>query len=90
MIFFSLYSLVARLGEYDLYAKEDCVRGVCADPVVRINVADIIVHPGYGEKTHDIAILRLEEDAPYTGMYLTFEIISEKVTMRFAVSVTLM
>ncbi|KAJ8708808.1 hypothetical protein PYW08_010190 [Mythimna loreyi] len=60
--------LVARLGEYDLYSKEDCVRGVCADPTVRINVADIIVHPEYDRlnKLHDIAILRLEEDAPYT------------------------
>ncbi|XP_047036615.1 CLIP domain-containing serine protease B9-like [Helicoverpa zea] len=58
--------LVARLGEYDLYSKEDCVRGVCADPIVRIDVADIIVHPGYSNKEHDIAILRLAEDAPYT------------------------
>ncbi|XP_075985841.1 uncharacterized protein LOC142982971 [Anticarsia gemmatalis] len=58
--------LVARLGEYDLYSKVDCVQGVCADPVVKIEVEEIIVHPEYDGKEHDIAILRLAKDAPYT------------------------
>ncbi|CAH0598200.1 unnamed protein product [Chrysodeixis includens] len=58
--------LVARLGEYDINSKVDCVRGVCADPVVRIDIEDITVHPGYDGKEHDIAILRLKEEAPYT------------------------
>lgn len=64
-----VYSLIARLGEYDVNSKEDCVQGVCADPIVRIKVAEIIVHPNYSNREHDIAILRLEEEAPYTGMY---------------------
>lgn len=58
--------LIARLGEYDVNSKEDCVQGVCADPIVRIKVAEIIVHPNYSNREHDIAILRLEEEAPYT------------------------
>lgn len=71
-IFLSPFRLVARFGEYDIYSTKDCVRGVCADPIVRIKVAAIMMHPGYVDKTHDIAILRLEEDAPYTGMYFNF------------------
>ncbi|XP_026735888.1 CLIP domain-containing serine protease B15-like [Trichoplusia ni] len=59
--------LVARLGEYDLSSPEDCVADVCDDPVVRIDVDDIVVHPDYDGKDHDIAVLRLAEDAPYTG-----------------------
>lgn len=62
-----LFRLVARLGEYDLSSPEDCVAGVCGDSVVRINVDDIVVHPDYDGKDHDIAVLRLAEDAPYTG-----------------------
>uniref|UniRef100_A0A2H1W881 SFRICE_013123 n=1 Tax=Spodoptera frugiperda TaxID=7108 RepID=A0A2H1W881_SPOFR len=58
--------LVARLGEYDLSKVEDCVDGVCADKIVRIDVEKIIVHPGYDGKSHDIAVLKLAEDAPYT------------------------
>nr|XP_021182950.2 phenoloxidase-activating enzyme [Helicoverpa armigera] len=58
--------LVARLGEYDLTSQEDCVNGVCADPIVRLEVEDAIVHPGYDGKNHDLAVLKLAEDAPYT------------------------
>ncbi|XP_049881091.1 melanization protease 1-like [Pectinophora gossypiella] len=58
--------LVARLGEYDVSTVADCVGGVCADPVVRINVIDVIVHEGYDGSKDDIAVIVLESDAPYT------------------------
>lgn len=58
---------MARLGEYDLASKEDCIDGVCADPIIRIDIEGIIVHPDYDGKNQDIAVLRLEKDAPYTG-----------------------
>ncbi|CAD0205744.1 unnamed protein product [Chrysodeixis includens] len=64
--YFPLFRLVARLGEYDLSKAGECVAGVCADPVVRIDVAETVVHPDYDGKDHDIAVLRLAEDAPYT------------------------
>lgn len=50
-------------------SDKDCVQGVCADPLVKIDVEEIFVHPQYDGKEHDIAILRLAEDAPYTGWY---------------------
>ncbi|KAG6464793.1 melanization protease 1 [Manduca sexta] len=59
-------SIAVRLGEYDLESNPDCVRDICTDPVVRIEVDDIFVHPDYDGKEHDIAVLRLKEDAPYT------------------------
>lgn len=75
--FLSFSRLVARLGEYDLSKVEDCVDGVCADKIVRIDVEKIIVHPGYDGKSHDIAVLKLSEDAPYTGKSLSL------ITLRF-------
>ncbi|XP_028171739.1 serine protease 7-like [Ostrinia furnacalis] len=59
-------SLVARLGEYDLSTAVDCADGVCAHLPVKINVAAIEVHPLYDDRDHDVAILTLERDAPYT------------------------
>ncbi|CAB3225809.1 unnamed protein product [Arctia plantaginis] len=58
--------LVARLGEYDLLSDKDCVQGVCTDPLVKIDVENVYVHPEYDGREHDIAIVRLAEDAPYT------------------------
>ncbi|KAJ0171730.1 hypothetical protein K1T71_012493 [Dendrolimus kikuchii] len=59
--------LVARLGEYDTTTEIDCFEGVCADPLVRIQVAGMITHPEYDHSGFDIAVLRLGEEAPYTN-----------------------
>lgn len=61
------YRLTVRLGEYDTASKIDCSEGVCSDKVVRINVTEIFAHPDYVDKQNDIAVLKLEKDAPYTG-----------------------
>lgn len=58
--------LTVRLGEYDTASKIDCSEGVCSDKVVRINVTEIFAHPDYVDKQNDIAVLKLEKDAPYT------------------------
>lgn len=58
--------LVARLGEYDTRTEQDCLRGLCADPLKKIAVSKIIAHSGYDGRQHDIAVLVLAEDAPYT------------------------
>ncbi|KAM3956374.1 CLIP domain-containing serine protease B10 [Aphomia sociella] len=57
--------LVARLGEYDVSSDKDCLQGICSKTVL-IEVSDVIVHPGYDMSEHDIAVLRLAQDAPYT------------------------
>ncbi|XP_053620244.1 CLIP domain-containing serine protease B9-like [Plodia interpunctella] len=58
--------MVTRLGDYDLDTTTDCVEGVCSDEAVRLPVVEAFVHPGYDLKEHDIAILKLGKDAPYT------------------------
>lgn len=58
--------LFARLGEYDLSKVVDCVGGVCAHLPVKLEVVLVTMHPSYREKPHDIAILTLARDAPYT------------------------
>lgn len=63
---------MARLGEYDLYSQVDCLEGVCTDAIVKIDIEEITVHPGYDGREHDVAILRLAKDAPYTGWYFRF------------------
>lgn len=47
------------------------LKGVCADPVQDIPVAEIIVHENYSpassEHADDIALIRLQRPAPYTN-----------------------
>lgn len=64
------FRLVARLGEYDLNTEPDCVQGVCADAVVRINVVEVHIPEGFDGSEEDIAVLELEHDAPYTGKFI--------------------
>ncbi|KAL0860357.1 hypothetical protein ABMA27_009757 [Loxostege sticticalis] len=59
-------SIMARLGEYDLSSQQDCVEGVCAHLPVKINVVAVTIHPLYDGRDHDVAILTLAIDAPYT------------------------
>ncbi|KAL4709509.1 hypothetical protein ACJJTC_007240 [Scirpophaga incertulas] len=59
-------TLFARLGEYDTTKDIDCVGGLCADSPVEIEVVAITPHSDYKNKEHDIAILTLAHDAPYT------------------------
>ncbi|XP_059050732.1 phenoloxidase-activating enzyme-like [Achroia grisella] len=63
-----------RLGEYDTSNNgRDCVLVApgeedCADPIVTIPIEDTIPHPEYDAITrkNDIALIRLEQNAPYT------------------------
>ncbi|XP_059050731.1 phenoloxidase-activating enzyme-like [Achroia grisella] len=63
-----------RLGEYDTSNNgRDCVAAPnggedCADPIVTIPIEDTIPHPEYDAITrkNDIALIRLEQNAPYT------------------------
>ncbi|XP_048001508.1 CLIP domain-containing serine protease HP8-like [Leguminivora glycinivorella] len=54
-----------RLGEYNLRTKKDCVEGVCSK-TTEIEVTDVTIHPSYDGSSHDIAVLTLGSDAPYT------------------------
>ncbi|XP_063544328.1 CLIP domain-containing serine protease HP8-like [Cydia strobilella] len=54
-----------RLGEYDLRTKKDCVQGVCSK-AKQIDVTDVTIYPAYDGSSHDIAVLTLGSDAPYT------------------------
>lgn len=58
---------MARLGEYNLAKSVDCVDDICSSNVIQLKVIDEVVHPDYDGKANDIAVLRLESEAPYTG-----------------------
>lgn len=59
-----------RLGEWDLTSDPDCEDDLCADPVVDIPLAELIVHEKYQpySKDHenDIALLRLNRSVKFT------------------------
>lgn len=64
-----------RLGEYNIVSEPDCVKDVdyiatCADPIMRVGIEEIIVHPEYDPSSnnqfHDIALLRLNKDIEFT------------------------
>ncbi|RVE41205.1 hypothetical protein evm_014146 [Chilo suppressalis] len=58
--------MLIRLGEYNMATKVDCVDGVCADPIIKASVGRVFVHPDYGGREHDIAIIRLKNEVPCT------------------------
>ncbi|XP_058461599.1 melanization protease 1-like [Malaya genurostris] len=65
--------LVLRLGEWDLNNDPDCDEYKnCNDPVRFESVEEIIVHPKFGRKHNDIALLRLKTPLPeaYTNYIL--------------------
>ncbi|XP_068618858.1 CLIP domain-containing serine protease B4-like [Battus philenor] len=57
-----------RLGEWDIETDKDCSEGYCSDPVVDLNVTQVIVHPAYDRINFkaDISLLRLERAVNYT------------------------
>lgn len=65
-----------RLGEYNTATLRDCIPDgndseVCADPVLTMEVEEQLAHEDYqprvtGEK-HDIALLRLARDVPFSN-----------------------
>lgn len=62
-----------RLGEWNVTSDPDCRQigryGICAAPVVRINIAETIPHPFYSKRTesNDIGLIKLEKDITFTG-----------------------
>ncbi|XP_041986648.1 phenoloxidase-activating enzyme 1-like [Aricia agestis] len=60
----------ARLGEYDIKNNQDCLNGVCAEPVQEIAVMSAHPHPGYSDKNtnrrDDISLIRLARRATLT------------------------
>ncbi|XP_063709466.1 serine protease easter-like [Culicoides brevitarsis] len=68
------YPMEVRLGEWDLSTGIDCiVDGIdfdCADPHLDVKIQQIIVHESYiptsPNQYHDIALLRLTENIPFT------------------------
>lgn len=80
---FLCFSKRVRLGEYDIANEgQDCApveaNGEdCTDGVTRIAIERAIPHPQYNpvspQKRHDIALLRLKETAPFTGMFTTVQ-----------------
>lgn len=75
-IFFKLFfnRVTIRLGEYDTQSEEDCLDGVCADPVLEIPVHRAIPHPGYSDRNtnrkDDIALVRLANRVRYSCKFL--------------------
>ena len=64
-----------RLGEYDTRTDPDCVeqsgQRKCGTPVqdFRVSPSDIIVHPRYNVTDNDIALIKLNRDATFTGKF---------------------
>lgn len=58
------------MGEYDLSTTTDCIKSDCADPVQNIGVEEKVPHPGFNDKntnkSNDIGLVRLSEDATYS------------------------
>lgn len=64
LIIFS-YSLIARLGEYDLESDPDCDGpDNCNPKVVNAQIAEIKIHFQFRNKQNDIALLKLQNALP--------------------------
>lgn len=61
-----------RLGEHNISTERDCQEIDCADPVVNIPIAEVIVHENYIASAHhdDIALIRLARPVKFTK-YIT-------------------
>lgn len=64
-----------RLGEYNTDTDEDCVQisghQDCSEPPMNVPISEAIAHEDYDphdkNQYHDIALLRLHNEVPYTG-----------------------
>lgn len=65
-----------RLGEWNTSSTRDCLADDCTGPVQDIAVEQIMAHESYNPKDanqhNDIALLRLAEDARFTGKVYVF------------------
>ncbi|KAH8369099.1 hypothetical protein KR009_000928 [Drosophila setifemur] len=54
-----------RLGEYDTSKDPDCINFNCNPPFIERGIEETLIHPQYdpdnGDRTHDIALLRLDQ-----------------------------
>lgn len=61
---------LVRLGEHDTRTEIDCVDDDCADPIVDVPIADIIVHEKYEPASNlqndDITLIRLRRRVTFT------------------------
>ncbi|XP_049782665.1 CLIP domain-containing serine protease HP8-like [Schistocerca cancellata] len=56
-----------RLGEWDQHTRVDCDGDFCVPPAQDFGIEQSIPHPEYTPKlSNDIALLRLDRDAPYS------------------------
>lgn len=61
------------MGEWNTSSEIDCIRNICADPVVDIPVGEVIVYDSYDENSrsreYDIAIVKMATRLhEYTGI----------------------
>lgn len=71
---FILPRKTVKLGEYNTNKTTDCVTyedyDECSDPVIDVNVEEVIVHPLYNfpaEVRYDIALTRLAKNIRFNG-----------------------
>lgn len=59
------------MGEWNMSSEIDCMRNICADPVLDIPVGEVIVYNLFDEESrsreYDIAIVKLATRLEYTG-----------------------
>ena len=70
-------SASVRLGEHQFSTEIDCDDGgqSCNDPPQNFEAEEIIFHPDYNKPNqyqNDIALIRLNRDAVYSGMAILF------------------
>lgn len=73
-LIYSNFSVFVRLGEWNNSSPIDCSEeGVCADPVVDIDIAEIFEHEKYVrerrdgfQRINDIAVIRLSRKVTFT------------------------
>lgn len=65
-----LSSTAVRLGEWDTESNPDCDVGDCSEPVVDVDVEQLIPHEAYNTNSktqeNDIALLRLAQPVTFT------------------------
>lgn len=71
IIFFLIFRVNVRVGEYDTSTKDDCVinQGCNTGYTIDVGVEEAIAHPGWNQgdpaKLNDIALVRLNQDLTF-------------------------